>query len=223
MNVKKNNLLSVTALSKAYQGKILFEGVSVSLQPGTSLALVAPSGTGKSTLLSIMGLLLQPSEGHVEIHGLRVDTLSDKVLSRLRRETIGFIFQHTQLIGSLRVKENVMVPARLGSRAPHLAERADMLLNSFQLEDRADYYPHQLSVGQKRRVAAARAFILNPSIIIADEPTNDLDAENASLVVDALFNHVENKGILVFATHDESLARRADTVIDLTRLSQSRL
>lgn len=211
--------IEAVGLGKSYDGVAVLEEVAVEARPGDSVAFVSPSGSGKSTLLSMLGLLLTPSTGCVRIGGRDAGALSDKERSALRREAIGFIFQHTRLIGSLRAIENVAVPASFagagGSGRGAMRERARELLESFGLGDRLYHYPHQLSIGQKRRVAAARALLLAPPIVIADEPTNDLDAASAQSVADALFAHVERGGILLYATHDEALAARASRVMHL--------
>ena len=181
-----------------------------------SLAFVSPSGSGKSTLLSMLGLLLSSTTGTVVVDGQDSDALGDKELSRLRRETFGFVFQHTQLVGSLRAVENVMAPANFAGKLPFDArERAEQLLGGLGLADRLMHYPYQLSIGQKRRVSVARALLLDPPIVIADEPTNDLDADSSSSVADTLFERAANGGILLFATHDRELASRASRVMHL--------
>ncbi|MEE8721580.1 MAG: ABC transporter ATP-binding protein [Eggerthellaceae bacterium] len=203
-------------LGKSYGDVIVLKHVSFSAKPGESIAFTSPSGSGKSTMLSMVGLLLTPTTGDVAIDGMRASTLDDERLSALRRETFGFVFQHTQLIGSLRAWENVTVPARfMGKDAPDAEKRADELLERFGLADKRDNYPFQLSVGQKRRVALARALMLDPPVLIADEPTNDLDAESADSVTRALFEHVEMGGTLLYATHDPELSARADHLMRL--------
>lgn len=196
--------------------------VSFTLDRGQSLAVVAPSGAGKSTLLSIVGLLLEPTSGQVLIDGVDAATLSDDERSRMRAETIGMLYQHTQLIGSLRAVENVALPAdfvvtpELQMSDEEVEQRATGMLQSFGLENRMYHFPFQMSIGQKRRVATARALFLNPALIIADEPTNDLDEENSQKVVDALFAPVASgKSALIYATHDLELAQRADNILKI--------
>jgi ABC-type lipoprotein export system ATPase subunit len=222
-------LLTAKDVSRSFGGESLFHGVSLELRRGQSLAIVSPSGTGKSTMLSILGLLQNKSSGTLVLAGQDTDKLTDDEKAKLRRLKLGFIFQHTQLAGSLRALDNVLVPARLlhrgdkvewlpGGQRPKLQafeDRARELLESFGLGNRIYHYPHQLSVGQKRRVAVARALLLGASLILADEPTNDLDAASAKVVADALFNRVAAGCGLVFATHDLTLANRADAVLKL--------
>ena len=164
----------------------------------------------------MLGLLLTPTTGRVVVDGVDTSTMNDKQLSKLRLENVGVVFQHTQLIGSLRAIENVTVPANFSAQgAKAKAEQAREMLCRLGLEKRLLHYPHQLSVGQKRRVALARALVMDPPIVIADEPTNDLDAESRNSVADALFNRCAQGGILLFATHDEELASRATRIMRL--------
>jgi ABC-type lipoprotein export system ATPase subunit len=215
-------LLQLRDITKDFGTGNILTDVSLTLDRGQSLAVIAPSGVGKSTLLSLAGLLLQPTSGEVLIDGVEPASLDDNARSELRAERIGFLFQHTQLIGSLRAIENVTTPANFVPAAARrlskagLEQQALQSLSALGLADRLYYYPYQLSVGQKRRVATARALLLDPALIIADEPTNDLDAANARIVLDALFARVHTgEAGLLFATHDESLAQRADGILKL--------
>lgn len=203
-------------LGKSYGDAVILEGINFQANPGDSIAFMSPSGSGKSTLLSMLGLLLTPTAGRVVVDGVDTSTMNDKQLSKLRLENVGFVFQHTQLIGSLRAIENVTVPANFSAQgAKAKVEQAREMLCRLGLEKRLLHYPHQLSVGQKRRVALARALVMDPPIVIADEPTNDLDAESRNSVADALFERCKNGGILLFATHDEELASRATRIMRL--------
>ena len=210
------SMLRVENLGKSYKGTAILENISFAAEPGESIAFVSPSGSGKSTLLSMLGLLLSSTTGTVVVDGEDSDALRDKELSALRRDAFGFVFQHTQLVGSLRAIENVTAPANFAGKLPFDArERAEQLLVSLGLGDRLQHYPYQLSIGQKRRVSVARALLLDPPIVIADEPTNDLDATSSASVTDVLFERVEQGGILLFATHDQELAARAARVMHL--------
>ena len=215
-------LLELKDVGKSYDGNPVLSQVSFTLDVGQSLAVVAPSGMGKSTLLSIVGLLLEPTEGQVLFDGQDTAVMSDDERSAIRAENIGFLFQHTQLIGSLRAFENVALPAdfaqggSLGLSDAQVDGRAKEMLMEFGLEDRVYHFPFQLSIGQKRRIATARALFLDPPLIIADEPTNDLDGKNAQIVVDALFDRVgRGEAALIYATHDQELAQKADRVLEL--------
>lgn len=212
-------LLELSHVHHAYGETSVLDDVNLCLDAGEALAVTSPSGSGKTTLLSIAGLLLEPTSGSVLMDGCNTAALGDSERSALRCETFGFLFQHTQLIGSLRALENVLVPARFMHLATfEMAEtvkRAQELLESFGLADYMQHYPFQLSGGQKRRVMAARALVMKPSILIADEPTNDMDSSSAQSVTAALFRHVEQGGALLIATHDLSLAARANRAFEL--------
>ena len=195
----------------------IIRDTSLIVEEGDAIAFVSPSGSGKSTMLSMAGLLLTPDSGTILVEGgTDVATLDDTALSRLRQRLFGFVFQSTQLVGSLRAVENVMAPAGFaGKLGFDPRQRAEKLLAKFGLSDRMYHYPHQLSVGQKRRVAVARAMLLSPKVIIADEPTNDLDDESAVTVTDALFDYVTQGNALLYATHDMQLAERATTLMTM--------
>lgn len=216
-------LLEIKGISKAFDGNLIIENTSFTVNPGDAIAFTSPSGSGKSTLLSMAGLLLTPDEGSIVVEGNTgegsVDalSLSDEKLSQLRRRLFGFVFQSTQLVGSLRAIENVTSPAHFeNAKLPFKPEeRACELLERFGLADRMYHYPHQLSVGQRRRVAVARAMLLEPKIIIADEPTNDLDEKSAAEVADALFDYAAQGNALLYATHLPALASRAKTIMTL--------
>ncbi len=215
-----DTILKFKNVSKSYDEQIL-NNVNFTLEIGKSICVMAPSGKGKSTLLSIAGLLLAPSEGEVFVCGNETTQLSDEEKSRLRSEKIGFLFQHTQLCGELRANENIALPSFFGKSNSNFSKlevdkKIDEQLKRFGLEERKYYYPNQLSIGQKRRIACARALFLDPELIIADEPTNDLDEKNKKIVIDALFEQVKNgKSALIYATHDESVAKLADEIINL--------
>lgn len=205
-------LLEAGNISKKYDGQDVLKGVSLGIEQGESLAITGPSGSGKSTLLSLLGLLLHPTEGEVLYKGQQVSGLSDDERSQLRNASFGFIFQNPQLIGSLSVLDNVLVPARLARRRD-LEPRAEKILTDLGLKNRLHYLPHQLSIGQKRRVAVARALILDPLVIFADEPTNDLDPERAAWIGKFLFELPERGRALVLVTHDSRLVGKAGRAI----------
>ena len=223
-------LVRTAGLGRSFGKEKIISDLDLQLPSGNSLAVVSPSGSGKSTLLAIIGLLLNKSEGELEVCGQNVREMSAASKARVRRLQIGFVFQHTQLIGSLRAIDNVLLGADLLHRsdAAHLAARqlpgvgskswptrAEELLCGFGLERRLHHFPHQLSVGQKRRVAVARALLLAPPLLIADEPTNDLDSASATLVAEALFATPATGTALLLATHDLALAQRAGGIVEL--------
>lgn len=210
-------LLEVKGISKSFGENEIIRSTSLSVNAGDTIAFMSPSGSGKSTMLSMVGLLLTPDSGEILLDdGTNALTLDDKSLSRLRQRLFGFVFQSTQLVGSLRAIENVTAPTGFAGKLDFDAtERAKELLERFGLADRMYHYPSQLSVGQKRRVAVARAMIMTPRIIIADEPTNDLDEESAQTVIDALFAYAADGNALLYATHDVDLAQRAETIMTM--------
>ena len=210
-------ILEIKGISKSFDESEIIRDTSLSVSEGDTVAFMSPSGSGKSTMLSMAGLLLTPDSGEILLEdGTDVATLDDEALSRLRQRLFGFVFQSTQLVGSLRAVENVAAPASFAGKLPFdPQERAAELLGQFGLSERMYHYPHQLSVGQKRRVALARAMLLSPKIIIADEPTNDLDGESAASVTDALFAYAANGNALLYATHDAQLAARAKTLMTM--------
>ena len=210
-------LLEVKGITKSFGENEIIKATSFSVNKGDTIAFTSPSGSGKSTLLSIVGLLLTPDEGQIVIeNGADALTLDDKALSHLRQQLFGFVFQSTQLVGSLRAIENVTAPTGFAGKLDFNAdERAKGLLEQFGLADRMYHYPHQLSVGQKRRVAVARAMIMRPGIVIADEPTNDLDEESADVVTRALFDYAAQGNALLYATHDRDLANRAGIIMTM--------
>lgn len=209
-------LLEAKDLAMCYGGEMIFDQLCLQIETGQSLAITGPSGCGKSTLLSILGLLLEPVKGQLWYQGQEISNMTDEQRARLRNLSFGFLFQHVQLIGSLRAVENVLVPALL-ARKKSMEARAKELLCEMGLEERIYHYPHQLSIGQKRRVALARALLMQPELVFADEPTNDLDAENAKIVADCLFALPEKGCGLIMVTHDHNLAARAQRTICLKK------
>ena len=210
-------ILDVQGVTKSFDGVEIIRATSFSADSGDTIAFVSPSGSGKSTMLSMAGLLLTPDSGTILVEGgTDASTLDDRALSRLRQRLFGFVFQSTQLVGSLRAIENVTAPAGFADKLdfdPH--ERAEELLERFGLAERMYHYPHQLSVGQKRRIAVARAMLLSPKVIIADEPTNDLDEDSAATVTGALFDYAAAGNVLLYATHDKQLAERAGVLMQM--------
>jgi putative ABC transport system ATP-binding protein len=185
------------------------------VQHGETCAVIGPSGSGKTTLLGLCAGLDRSSSGTVDLCGSRLNDLSEDDLSRLRNLEVGFIFQTFQLIPTLTALENVMVPAELrGER--RAGERASALLEQVGLGDRMTHYPTQLSGGEQQRVAIARAFINRPTILFADEPTGNLDADTGGTIEDLIFDLNETAGTtLLVVTHNPELAHRTGRVIKL--------
>lgn len=200
--------------------------VSLEIPEGQFLALVGPSGSGKSTLLNLIGGIDKPSGGTVHVDGLRIDNLAEKHLIKLRREKIAYVFQEARLMPSLTAIENVVLPSafnrRLDANGRH---RALGLLEKVGLAERADHMPHQLSGGEAQRVCIARALFNQPVLILADEPTGNLDHRTRVEIVE-LFEELHGDGTaVIMVTHDRELAERADRTISLQdgKLASDRL
>ena len=195
---------------------VALDGVCLHVERGEFVSVMGPSGCGKTTLLNILGLLDSPDEGRYILNGRDVSMLDDKESTLLRRGTIGFIFQSFNLIDELTVEENVELPLYY-LKVPR-AERKEIVrdvLHRMSMSHRADYYPLQLSGGQQQRVAIARAVVTNPQIIIADEPTGNLDSKNGKEVM-SLFKELHNAGTsIVMATHNQRDAYAADRILHL--------
>jgi putative ABC transport system ATP-binding protein len=193
----------------------VLERVDLRISPREVVAIVGPSGSGKSTLLGLLAGLDRPSEGSVLIEGEPLAALSEDALAVLRRERLGFVFQNFQLLGNLSARENVLLPLEL-NRVPNARQRCDVLLERVGLGARGHHYPAQLSGGEQQRVALARAFAPQPRILLADEPTGNLDPHTGASVLELLFELRElNGSTLVLVTHDEQLAERADRRVRL--------
>ena len=192
------------------------DGVDLDVAAGETVAVMGPSGCGKSTLLHLLGGLDRPSGGEVTLHGRRIDDVSEKAMARLRRTDIGFVFQSFHLMEELTAVENVELSALLAGRSPRAARRrADELLEQVGLADRRGFLPAALSGGQRQRVAVARALSNEPSIVLADEPTGNLDSA-ATLDVLHLFEGLHESGqTLVIVTHDARIAATADRMISM--------
>jgi ABC-type lipoprotein export system ATPase subunit len=213
-------VLRIHALEKEYgEGEGLvraLDAVELEVIPGETVAVMGPSGCGKSTLLHLLGGLERPSAGEVWLAGGRVDRLSEKALARLRRRAIGFVFQAFHLMDELTALENVELPALLAGRSPRSARRrAAELLEQVGLADRADHLPSALSGGQRQRVAIARALSNEPLVVLADEPTGNLDTA-ATLDVLRLLDSLRAAGqTLIIVTHEERVAATADRLISM--------
>ena len=205
-------MITLTSLSKIYRTNeietVALENVNLTVARGEFLSIMGPSGCGKSTLLNIMGLLDTPSTGTIEINGTHTEGMKDKELAAFRNKTLGFVFQSFHLINSLNVLDNVELP--LLYRRVNSSERkrlAKEVLEKVGLSHRMNHFPTQLSGGQCQRVAVARAIIGNPEIILADEPTGNIDPEMSYEIVD-LLNHINANGTtVVMVTHEHNLVR----------------
>jgi putative ABC transport system ATP-binding protein len=220
MNEPEKVLVRAQGLRKEYgrEGGLARAVNSVDLEVarGEALAIMGPSGCGKSTLLHLIGGLDRPSAGELWLAGRRIDRLSERELARLRRHEVGFVFQAYHLMDELTAQENVELPALLAGRSPGEARRrARQLLDQVGLAERADHLPSALSGGQRQRVAIARALANEPQLVLADEPTGNLDSA-ATLEVLRLFEALHAAGLtLVIVTHDERIAATADRLISM--------
>lgn len=190
--------------------------VNVEVQPGEFIAVMGPSGCGKSTLLNVLGMLDTPDAGSYEFSGEDVADYAESRLAEIRKQSIGFIFQSFNLVDELTVAENVMLPL-LYQRVPkkEREERVKAVLERVGIAHRADHRPQQLSGGQQQRVAVARAVITNPKLILADEPTGNLDSANGEEVLD-LLNQLNNDGTtIIMVTHDQSHADHASRIVNM--------
>ena len=215
------SLISATNLTKVYgsgdTAVRALDNVSLQVEPGEFIAVMGPSGCGKSTLLHLLGGLDRPTSGSVTIDGHSLSDLSDDKLTELRRHKVGFIFQFFNLIPVLNAVENAALPVTLdGVRQAEARERATDWLRKVGLDDRLDHRPDQMSGGQQQRVAVARALVANPALILADEPTGNLDTR-ASEEIAALLRQVANEWgrSVVIVTHDPRIAAHADRIIFL--------
>jgi putative ABC transport system ATP-binding protein len=192
------------------------DGVDLDVAPGETVAIMGPSGCGKSTLLHLLGGLERPSAGEIDLAGDRVNGISERALAHLRRTAIGFVFQGFYLMDELTAIENVELPGLLAGRSPKAARtRARQLLEQVGLADRTGFLPSALSGGQRQRVAIARALISQPTIVLADEPTGNLDS-SATVGVLRLFESLHESGqTLVIVTHEQRVAATADRLISM--------
>ena len=189
--------------------------ISLDVPPGQFLAVAGPSGSGKSTLLGLVAGLDQPTAGRITVADVEITRLGEDALARFRRDTIGYVFQSYHLIPTLTALENVAVPLELAGE-PHALERAGALLAEVGLAGRAHHYPVQLSGGEQQRVAVARAVCRRPRLLLADEPTGNLDSATGKQIIDLLVDLHRNLGsTLVLVTHDGALAAHADRVVTL--------
>ena len=195
----------------------VLNGIEISIQQGETFAIVGPSGSGKTTLLQIIGLLDSPTRGELYVRGESSEDLNDKSKSRLRNEFFGFIYQFHHLMNEFTALENTMMPLLIRNQTTKEASaKAQDLLIRIGLEHRVNHKPHELSGGECQRVAVARALVTSPSLILADEPTGNLDPETADRVFDSFLdlNRSLNTS-LIMVTHNQELAKRMDKVYEL--------
>lgn len=201
---------------------LAINGINLDIAKGEFLSIMGPSGCGKSTLLNIMGLLDEPSKGNIQIDSQDISSYSDQKLAKFRNEKLGFIFQSYHLINDLQVLDNVELPLLYrNSSAKERKRLATEALEKVGLSNRLKHFPTQLSGGQRQRVAIARAIVGNPQIILADEPTGNLDSAMGNEIMDILINLNKNEGTtIVMVTHDENMAHKTHRLVRLFDGSQ---
>ncbi|MEX2536740.1 MAG: ABC transporter ATP-binding protein [Trueperaceae bacterium] len=191
-------------------------GIDIAVEPGSFVSVMGPSGSGKSTLLHLLGLLDVPDQGEVLIDGVATSGLHDDALTRMRRDHLGFVFQTFELIPNLTARENILLPAEVAGRRGEAETRLAELAADLGIENRLEHRPKQLSGGQRQRVALARALINDPVVVLADEPTGNLDSETGQEVLGLLRRGVDERGwTVVMVTHDPKAALIADTILFL--------
>ena len=214
-------MLEVNGISKSYPGGVadlvVLDDVSFTLEPGGRMAIMGPSGSGKSTLLSILGTLEEPTTGSLRLDGIDPFACSAASRAGFRNRRIGFVFQEHHLLPGCTALDNVLVPALATGRVSHeIVARGQRLLDRVGLGDRMAHRPGELSGGERQRVAVARALLLSPRLILADEPTGQLDSDSAAQIADLLVElAVESGGMLVVVTHSDTLASRVGGVRQL--------
>ena len=214
-------MVSLAGLSKGFgEGETRIEvlkDLDIDVGKGRMLAVVGPSGVGKSTLLHIIGLLDRPDEGRLELDGIEVSGLDREARAHLRNSSIGFVFQHHYLLDELDALDNVALPLRIaGRRRVPARARAEELLGAVSLSDRAHHFPDQLSGGEQQRVAVARALAMEPDLLLADEPTGNLDRANSESIFSLVRElHLKAGLTSIIVTHDEEMARKCDGIYRL--------
>ncbi len=210
-------MISATEITKSYGNLQVLKGISLNVAAGEVVSVVGASGAGKTTLLQILGTLSKQDAGSITMNGIRTDQLSGSKLARFRNMHIGFVFQFHQLLPEFNAHENVCIPGFIANRPrKEVEERSRELLDFLGLEDRLDHKPSELSGGEQQRVAVARALINDPEVILADEPSGNLDTDNKQ-ELHKLFMTLRDKfqKTLVIVTHDHSLAKMADRIITM--------
>lgn len=216
-----DSIISVRGLTRSIHSGThaveILKGLDFEINRGQFVAIMGASGSGKSTLLGLLAGLDTPSTGEILIDGTDIAHMEEDELALLRGQKIGFVFQSYQLIPTLTAEENVLLPTELAGNGKEDTGRARELLQMVGLSDRLDHYPVQLSGGEQQRVALARAFILRPPLLLADEPTGNLDSRNGQHVLELLISLNRREGAtLVLVTHDQQLAAYADRIITLS-------
>ena len=215
-----SKVIEANSITKTYKNEGLetnvLKGISISVDEGDYVGIVGPSGSGKSTLMTILGCLAQPTSGTYLLDGEEVERLSDRDLSRIRNEKIGFVFQAFHLLPGVSAFDNVMIPLIYCNKTPADAEeRVERVLTRVGLEHRMDHTPGQLSGGEQQRVTIARSLVNDPKILLADEPTGNLDSKNGAEIM-AAFDHLNTEGrTIIIITHDPVVSEHARRILTL--------
>ena len=213
------SILLVTAsnIFKSYNKLEVLKGIDLNVKKGEIVSIVGPSGAGKTTLLQILGTLLSSDKGNIKINNIEVTKLNQKKLSKFRNENIGFVFQFHHLLPEFTAIENICMPAYIrGTSKSEAVKNADKLLDFLNLNDRKDHKPGELSGGEQQRVAVARALINNPSVILADEPSGNLDTQNKESLHKLFFKlRDEFEQTFIIVTHNDKLAQMSDRIIQI--------
>ena len=212
---KSDTALHLSNIARRYGDLVIIENVDFKLARGETVALLGPSGSGKSSLLHIAGLLETPSEGEVLVSGQATSVMNDAVRTRLRRDALGFVYQFHHLLPEFTAIDNVALPRLIRGDSKKSADaEAARLLTALGLGERLTHQPGQLSGGEQQRTAIARALANNPDILLADEPTGNLDPKTSDMVFDALLKLIREEGLAALvATHDQRLAKRMDRIV----------
>lgn len=210
-------MIRVTGIYKSFGSLEVLKGIEVSIAKKEIVTIVGASGAGKTTLLQIIGTLMKPDSGSINIHENDLSKLNDKQLASFRNKEIGFVFQFHHLLPEFSALENICIPAYIAKESKRIAEkRASELLNMLNLSERADHKPSELSGGEQQRVAVARALINNPSVILADEPSGNLDTRNKNELHNLFFDLRDKLDqTFVIVTHDKELAGMADRTLEI--------
>lgn len=211
-------MIELRGITKSFGSLQVLKGIDLDIGRKEIVSIVGPSGTGKTTLLQIMGTLDKPDAGTIRIDDVEVSRLKEKELARFRNLHLGFVFQFHQLLPEFTALENIMIPAYIAGTGHKQAEaRARELLEFMALSDRATHKPNELSGGEKQRVAVARALVNNPAVVLADEPSGSLDTQNKAELHQLFFHLRDTFGqTFVIVTHDEDLARLTDRTVHMT-------
>lgn len=210
-------MLVANQITRSYGGIVVLQPRSFTINKGERVGLIGPSGSGKTTLLTLLGLLDRPTQGDISLNGQNYAALNEKERTLLRRQNIGFIFQFHNLLPELNARDNIALPLIVAGQSPqHAHAQAMEWLKHLRMEHRITHSPNQLSGGEQQRVAIARALVTQPQLILADEPTGNLDPETAYIVCDALCEATEKAGVsLLMATHNMEIAKRMHRCLDL--------